>query len=586
MNILPPLPNFSWVKDKVWQLEHVMERRRADEDISSKVQMRISWMTLGFGALYLLLAGFAVNRALFPADEVRQRAGLTGPVYDRADLVDRNGQLLAADLVHYRLFLDPNDMVEQDRAMVASALQRALPQLPPERIVKAYNEDRRLTLIGGLTPAERKAVHDLGLPGVTFEEEGKRVYPLGPTGAHYLGFVDKGGMGLAGVERALQKQIREAGRHGGQVELAMDIRVQGALQNEMRGAAERFQAIGAMGIVTNVQSGEILAMASWPEYDPNAPGAFAENNKRNRVASSVYEMGSTFKMFSVAAGIDSGVATLDSTFDATTPLAIGDRRISDYHAANRVMTLREVFLHSSNIGTSRLAIAIGKDRMVDYYDRFGFLAPAQSDLFESARPITPKRWSENTIASVSFGHAISVTPLAVAEAAGALANGGRMVPLTLLKRPKGYHPEGRQILKPDTSRQILDLLRYNAVAGTGTRANAPGLRVGGKTGSAEKAIGGRYQRDKVLASFAAVFPTDGPLEQDRYLVLIILDQPVGTKESFGLRTAGFNAGPAVGRVIDRIAPFVGVMRRIESPASMSNLNQAPLIQETQTGGGQ
>jgi cell division protein FtsI (penicillin-binding protein 3) len=278
------------------------------------------------------------------------------------------------------------------------------------------------------------------------------------------------------------------------------------------------------------------------------------------------------------------VATVNSTFDATTPLHIGSRAIHDYHAENKVMTLEDIFLHSSNIGTARLALAAGAPRLTRYFKAFGLFEPAEVELAESARPILPRTWNPNTVASASFGHAISVSPLAVAAGVGAIMNGGTYVPLTVAKLPPGTAPKGRRVVSPETSRAMLDLMRMNVLRGSGGKADAPGLRVGGKTGSAEKAIGGRYVRNKLISSFAAVFPTDGALEAPRYMVLILLDEPKGTKETFGFATAGWTAAPAAGRVIDRIAPFVGVARTPTTPFAPQIRAAAAPINDEPSGG--
>jgi cell division protein FtsI (penicillin-binding protein 3) len=325
------------------------------------------------------------------------------------------------------------------------------------------------------------------------------------------------------------------------------------------------QALGAVGVVTDVHTGEILGMVSLPDFDPNAPGRADPNRLVNRAAQSVFEMGSTFKIFTSAMALDSGVVNIRSTFDASTPLKIGDRAIHDYHAENRSMTVEDIFLHSSNIGTAKMALMAGADRLTRYFKTFGLMDPAQVELAESARPILPRTWNPDTVASASFGHAISVSPLAVAAATGAIMNGGTYVPLTIARLDAAARPAGRRVVSQDTSRAMLDLMRANVLKGSGGKAEAVGLRVGGKTGSAEKAIGGRYVRDKLVSSFAAVFPTDGRLEDPRYLVLIIFDEPKGSKETWGFATGGWNAAPAAGRVIDRIAPFLGVARTRATP---------------------
>ena len=283
-------------------------------------------------------------------------------------------------------------------------------------------------------------------------------------------------------------------------------------------------------------------------------------------------MGSIFKVFTLAMGLDTGRVTLNTTFDASTPITVAGQTIHDYHAEKRVMTLSDIFLHSSNIGTAKLALSIGGPTMERYFQSFGLFAPAKIELSETTHPILPRRWSENIVASASFGHAMSVSPIAVASGMGAILNGGTLVPLTIRKVEPGTVPTGKRVIAESTSRSMLDLMRLNATHGTGASADraAPGLRVGGKTGSAEKVVGGRYDRSKLVSSFAGVFPTDGPLNADRYFVLILVDEPKGNKESFGFATGGWAAAPAMGRVAERIAPYLGV-RRMETVADAPTL---------------
>ncbi|MFN3229657.1 MAG: peptidoglycan D,D-transpeptidase FtsI family protein [Asticcacaulis sp.] len=578
------MPSLRWISEKVWWVEHAFERAKAQARPEEDAWFRIFFLVAFFGFTFGFLALGASKAALFGRDS-NLGSGWAGgvPLTARADIVDREGRLLATDLINYRLFVDPTDMTASDRPRVKRALARALPQLSKEKLDAAFKRNGRLGLWGGLTPPEKRRIHELGLPGVTFEAEKARVYPLGTTASHLIGFVaGKEGQGLAGAERALDAEIRQAGSQGRPVALAVDLRIQGALENELYKVAQAHSAIGAVGMVTNVRTGEVLAMASWPDFDPNKAGAYPEDVKRNRAAGALYEMGSIFKVISVAAGLDSGTAALTSTFDATAPIRLGSRQINDYHAENRVMTLEDVFIHSSNIGTTRLADAVGKETMVRYYDQLGLLEAAEIELAESARPILPRVWSRDSLYSSSFGHAISVTPAAMAQSIGAVVNGGMVVPLTIQKVDKGKPVVGRRAMSAATSRQMLDLMRINVVKGTGGKADAPGLRVGGKTGSAEKPGKGGYQRDKLVSSFAAVFPTDNPIHEDRYLVLVMVDEPAGTKDTFGFRTGGWVAAPVAGRVIDRIAPFLGVARKDDRFTTA--LGEKIVIEETETRG--
>jgi len=322
--------------------------------------------------------------------------------------------------------------------------------------------------------------------------------------------------------------------------------------------------VGGSAIVTNVRTGEILAMASYPDFDPNTSGALSKDDPRrtNNVTSSVYEPGSVFKVFTLATGIDTGLVNINSPIDARAPLMIGGRIVHDDEKDNSVLPLWEVFTHSSNIGAARLGMRLGPDEMQRYFRNFGLFNAAPSELKESARPLTPPRFNADSSAYMAFGQGIAITPLALATGMGAVLNGGDYVPLTIRKRDPGAGPvQGRRVISEATSRTMLYLMRLNAVQGTGAKADAaaPGYRLGGKTGSAQKEQGG-HMSHTLVTSFASVFPTDGDFTQDRYFVLVMLDSPHGTPETHGLNEGAWNAAPTVGRVIERIAPILGVAR--------------------------
>lgn len=573
----PTVPSLRWLAERVWSVEHAFERIKAEGRAEEDTRVRIFFVLAAFGCAFLILAFGATRAAVFSGKG--GYAGGAAAVASRADLTDREGRLMAANLLHYGLYIDPNEVWEP--ADTRRKLMAALPEISADRLRKAIDGDRRAFVLGGLTPQDRARVHALALPGLSFEEEDRRVYPLGVSAGHLIGFTQPDGKGLAGVEQALDREIQAAGRAGKPVALSIDLRVQAALEDELRRTAVDQQAAGAVGLITNVRTGEILGMASWPEYDPNRGGKADPHAQLNRATSAVYEMGSTFKTFTVAIGLDTGAANLNSTFDAVSPLSIGSRKVRDFHAENRVMTLEDVFIHSSNIGTSRLAIAMGAQTMRRYYEQFGLLAPAESELAAS-RPIVPKKWDQNTLASMSFGHAISVTPLALTTAMGAVLNGGVYVPLTIQRLDPAQRPEGRRVVSEATSRAMLDMMRINVVRGTGSKANAAGLRVGGKTGSANKIVGGRYSDTTLVASFASVFPTDGPIDRDRYFVLVLVDEPKGSAASGGARTGGWTAAPAAGRIINRIAPFLGVARAAD-PYSTAKGDKPPVVEEAASG---
>jgi cell division protein FtsI (penicillin-binding protein 3) len=551
------LPNWRWVAERIWRVERAFGRARAEDRAENDTRLRIFFVLALFIAALLTLAAGATRSALFSGR--RRNSAVGALVGSRADLTDRNGLLLATDLPHFSLYYDPRENWDPDE--VRRVLTSALPELSPQRLGHALGADRRQYLLAALTPADKDRIDDLGLPGVSFEPEPKRAYLVGPTAGHLIGYADRGGVGLAGAELAFDQTIRANGGKG-TVALSIDLRVQAALQDELEKAADNFHVIGAVGIVTNVHTGEILAMASYPAFNPNAAGTTPPANMINHAAATVYEPGSVFKIFTLAMGLDSGVASINTEFDARKPLVIGRQTIHDYDKDNTYLPLWKVFTHSSNIGAARLGLLAGAARMEHYFKSFGLFAAAPSELVESAKPIAPKRLSDNVVASMSFGSAISVSPLALATGMGAVLNGGEYIPLTIRKLAPGDRPKGRRVIAESTSRTMLDLMRLNAIDGTGTKADAaaPGYSVGGKTGSQEKVIGGHYNRKKLVSSFAAVFPTSGPIDADRYFVLIMLDEPQATKETFGFATGGWTAAPAAGRTIERIAPLLGVKR--------------------------
>lgn len=536
----------------VWDVENAYGRARSHDRAQDDPRFRIFLVMAAFALVFVVLMGGASYAALF-ADKGRVGYGHNRPMLTRGDLVDRNGLLLATNITHYGLYIDPREV--WDVNVAREQILAALPRVSKNKLDRVLSGERRLIVVTGLTPQEKTAIHDLALGGVTFEPEDRRVYPLGASASHLLGRSDTGGEGVSGVELAFDREIRNAGMDGGDFPISIDMRVQGVVENELATAVAEANAKAGIAVVADVHTGEILGMASYPTYDPNKPVTEGNNATLNRVTSAHYEMGSIFKAYAIAAGVDTGRADRGTLFDASKPFYIGNRRITDFHAKNKVMTLEEVFLHSSNIGTSRLAVEMGDDVMRDYFKRLGLLDAAPIELRESARPTYPQKWGDSTLASLSFGYSIMSTPLQTVAAYGALTNGGRYVAPTL-RRGGNPNAETRQVISPETSAVMLELMRGNVARGSGGRANAPGLRVGGKTGSANKLVNGRYDPTVAVGSFAAVFPADGPVNAKRYSVFVLIDEPGQYP-----RTGGFVAAPAVGRIADRIAEFLGVARK-------------------------
>jgi cell division protein FtsI (penicillin-binding protein 3) len=339
--------------------------------------------------------------------------------------------------------------------------------------------------------------------------------------------------------------------------------VQHALTDELTAAKEKFKSLGAAGVVLDVNTGEVIAMGSLPDFDPNKPGKL-ENNQLNQLVTGAFEMGSTFKALTLAMALDSGAAQLTSIFNAREPLKYGNFTIDDFHAQRRALTVPEIFIHSSNIGSAKMALAVGVEGHKAFLKKMGQLDRLRTELPESTHPIVPKNWSELSTVTIAFGHGLSVAPLQAAMATAALVNGGRLIPPTFLKRSEEDAKQlAQQVIKPSTSEKMRYLMRLNVEQGTAKRAEVEGYYVGGKTGTSEKVEKGKYVKNKLLTSFMGVFPADKP----KYLLLVMLDEPQPTPESKGQATSGHNAVPVAGKIIARVAPLLGLNPRPDLPVA-------------------
>ncbi|MCB1501781.1 MAG: penicillin-binding protein 2 [Bauldia sp.] len=486
----------------------------------------------------------------------------------RPDLVDRNGEVLAADIKTASVYGEPRNIVDPDEA--AEALVTVLPELDVATLRKKLTGTAGFAWIKReITPKQQQKIHALGIPGIGFLTENRRFYPGGPTAAHVLGLVNIDNQGIAGIEKYVDDKwladLHAAGFARGEtldpVRLSLDISVQHILRDELVQAMQRYRAIAASGIILNVHTGEVLAMASLPDYDPNDPVDALKPDRLNRVSAGVFELGSIFKSFTFAMAFDSGAVTMNDSLDARSAIRVGGFTINDFHGKHRVLTVPEVFIYSSNIGTARMALKVGQDGQQAYLKRFGFYSRPAIELPEIGYPIIPKKWSDLTTMTVAFGHSMAVSPLQVAVADAALVNGGKLIPPTLLPRTREEADKlAVQMVSPHTSSEMRYLFQTNVEKGTGTRAAVPGYLVGGKTGTAEKIENGRYVGNKRLNSFLAAFPMDDP----QYVVLVTLDEPKSEREGMGA-TAGLNAAPTVGAVIRRSAALLGVKPRTVAP---------------------
>jgi cell division protein FtsI (penicillin-binding protein 3) len=471
----------------------------------------------------------------------------------RADLIDRNGELLARDLPVKDLYARPRTF--WDRREAAHDLAQAT-GADEHRLLAAFDNAKHpyVLVARQITPDTEAKVMHLGLPGLEFEPGGKRYYPDGRIAAQVVGVTDPDNNGLSGLELGLQKEIRSAA--GGKVVTSIDMRVQYILEHEAQTARETFSARAAGGIVMDVNTGEVLALVSLPDFDPNQRHESEGDSSRNIMAQDVYELGSVFKIFSFSLALeDHTLRSLDEIFQIGQGLKLGKHTIHEAEHMPATLAARDVLAQSSNIGTAQIALRSGPARQQEFLNNMGLLKPVKTELPETARPLYPGAdWGQIQTATIGFGQGISVAPLSFVTAAAEVVNGGRRITPTFLKH-SATDLRGEQVIKQETSLQMRDLLRYVVTDGSGKRADIPGYDVGGKTGSAQvPGPHGRYIPHALRTSFCGVFPVHNP----RYLVFILLDQPHGTKQTGGFALAGWTAAPAVGRVIQRIAPLLGV----------------------------
>jgi len=553
-----------------WLVRNLLYGR--DVNRAAKARARVGLAIIAFAVVYCIIAGRLVMFALVPDSRIVHRVVSGDAVATaRPDILDRNGEVLATDVRVPSLYGEPRRLIDVDEAV--ELLTADLPDLDANELRERLSSKRGFVwLKRDILPEQQREIYRQGLPGIGFLNENKRAYPNGAEVSHLLGHVNTDNQGIAGIEKWLDGQGLAALHMAGlatdrlqtPVQLAVDLRVQHALRDELITARAKFSTIAAAGIVLNVRTGEIVAMVSEPDYDPNNPREALDPTRINRLTTGVYEMGSTFKAFTVAMALDSGKATLKSSFDAHNPLHFGKFDIHDFEPMQRALTVPEIFTYSSNIGAARIAMAVGIEGHKAFLRKMGQLARLHTELPESAEPIVPKRWGELNTITIAFGHGLSVAPLQAVMGVAALMNGGILIPPTLLKRTEAEADKlGTRVIKPETSEIMRYLMRLNVEKGTAAKAEVPGYYIGGKTGTADKVVFGRYSKTRVLTDFMAVLPADQP----RYLVLIMLDEPHATPETHGFKTSGWNAVPTGGAVIARIAPLLGIQPRLDLPTA-------------------
>ena len=561
-------------------------------DMATAAHGRVMLMLLLMAAVTMVLAGRMVWIGVATSAKDAQPLGAV-PVPPRADIVDRNGVPLARNIDGYAISVNPGRIMG-DKRVLAQKLAAIFPDQTEDEFYAILASDKKWSYLRRRAlPSEVSAVNALGEIAIEFPREKQRLYPQRTLAAHLIGFTNRDGHGAQGVERYFDKRLTEHGTRGAPLALSIDSRAQAALEEEMIKGVTSQRAKGAAGIVLDVHTGEVIAMVSVPTYNPNkfevphAPMVMGRDGKLrpkviqcedlplcNRVVQARYELGSVFKPLSIAAAMDAGVVTdLSKTYDAVKPLEIAGRRIHDHDGLNRWINVPEALIHSSNIVTARIADEMGPAPLQKLFRDLEFDRRASIQLAEQDKTLWPRDWGRLTNMTASYGHGIAVTPMHLASAYAALVNGGMWHPATVLKVKPGEQVEGRRVFSSSTSARMRQLLRMIVQSGTGRNGNAEGYRIGAKTGTGEKPGVGGYSRHANVVTFASAFPMDEP----KYVVVVVMDEPKGSKESFGLRTAAWTSAPVVKAFVERVGPLLGVYPQANRDIDISDL--LPLIHE-------
>jgi cell division protein FtsI (penicillin-binding protein 3) len=524
---------------------------------------------LVFAGIVAIIALRILYLAAF-GDHAGRKEELTTFIPDRGDIVDRNGDPLARTIDAWTISVHPNKVIG-DKLALAQRLARLMPEHSADQYFAMLRSGKPFFFLRRrASPELVEAVNAIGEPGMAIDREPDRLYPQTSLAAHLLGFTNIDGRGAAGIERAFDKYLSDPATRGQPLVLSVDSRVQQALESELGDAMQHFSAIGAAGVVMDVHTGEVLAMTSMPTFNPNAPGQGTPDQMFNRATLGVFELGSTFKPFTLAMAMDSGVVSGPSQmYNCPDALPAYGHLVHDTHPFGRRCSVAEIMMESSNIGMAQIADQLGTQRQKAWLKKMGFLDRPEIELKERGRPLTPgSRWGPFETMTIGFGQGIAVAPLQLAMGYATLFDGGIYHPPTILKIGPG-HPlqQGKRVFSADTSYRMRSLLRLVVMRGTGRKADAPGYRIGGKTATAQKLINGHYSQTINLTSFAGVFPMDDP----RYVIVVMLDEPKATKETYGFTTAGWNVAPVVSRTVSRIAPMLGVAPDLNREPNMGEV---------------
>jgi len=564
-------PTPALVAPRPERLRLVGQRRQ----MLATMHQRLMFGMLVYAGFVALIALRILYLAAF-GDHAGRKEGLTAFVPERGDILDRDGQALARTIDAWTISIHPNKVIG-DKLALAQKLAQLMPEHTAQQYFQLLRSGKPFFYLRRRAPPDLvEAVNAIGEPGLAIEREPDRLYPQTTLAAHVLGFTDIDGHGGAGVERAFDSYLRDPSTRGTPLVLSISSRIQQALEAELGEAMQHFSAIGAAGVVMDVHTGEVLAMTSMPTFNPNAPGQGTPDQMFNRATLGVFELGSTFKPFTLAMALDSGtVEGPGQIYNCPNVLTVYGHNVHDTHPFGRQCSVAEIMMESSNIGMAQIADQVGTVRQKAFLKKMGFLDKVEIELKERGRALNPgSRWGPFETMTIGFGQGIAVAPLQLAMGYATLFDGGIYHPPTILKIGPGHPlPAGKRVFTADTSYRMRSLLRLVVMKGTGKKADAPGYRIGGKTGTAQKLINGHYSQTINITSFAGVFPMDDP----RYVIVVMLDEPKATKETYGFTTAGWNVAPVVSRTVSRIAPMLGVIPDLHREPNMAEV--LPFVQE-------
>lgn len=527
----------------------------------NRIQIRIKFLFLCFFLGFSILSAKLFYLASMSFDPNNERQKQITQKSERPHIYDRNDNLVALNIDISSVAIRPDILSNKDD--VIDRILSAVPNFYREDLEnKILNDKKFVWLKRGVTPKERERIHNLGIPGIQFIEETKRFYSAANTLSNVIGYVNIDNKGQTGIEKYidqnLNKEITE------DIHLSIDLEVSHAIRDELLKSMKKYSAKGAASVLMNVNTGEVISMTSLPDFDPHYPKDALKPENINRVTKAVYEIGSTFKAFTTAMALDSGVVDLDTIYDATNPIKIGRHSISDFHAKNRKLTVEEIFIYSSNIGSAKMALDFGVEYHKSFLKKLGFMDQINSELPDPSKNIIPPNWKEINTMTISFGHGIAITPLHAAVAGASLVNGGRLIHPTFLKKNTNETIDYSQVIDPTTSDKLKKLMYLNIMNGSGKNAAVDGILVGGKTGSAEKVSDKTYEKNKLRTTFLGAFPINEP----KYILFLLLDEPEGTEETYGYATAGYNVAPTFSNIVTRIAPMLDII-----PSEFDTLNE-------------